>query len=79
MKATVYISSIVALILCMPVLGLAQDTVYDGLDNHLSNLYRLSDAKTLSISPENPTGAKSKGGMATEGTGANASRDLGQG
>jgi hypothetical protein len=63
----------------MPVLGLAQDTVYDGLDNHLSNLYRLSDAKTLSISPENPTGAKSKGGMATEGTGANASRDLGQG
>jgi Protein of unknown function (DUF2961) len=32
----------------------------------------------LSISPENPTGAKGKGGMATEGTGAAVARDLGQ-
>jgi len=47
---------VVALFLCMPVLGLTQEAAYDGLDNHLSNLYRLSDAKTLSISPENPTG-----------------------
>jgi hypothetical protein len=34
--------------------------VYNGLDNHLSSLYRLSHARTLSISPENPTGEKAK-------------------
>ncbi len=44
----------------------------------LGNLPRLSDAKTRSISPENFTGEKGKGGMATEGTGARAARDLGQ-
>lgn len=51
----------------------------DGLGMHLGNLSRLSDAKSRSISPENFTGEKGKGGMATEGTGANAARDLGQG
>ncbi|HWQ91357.1 MAG TPA: glycoside hydrolase family 172 protein [Clostridia bacterium] len=50
-----------------------------GLDTHLSNLYRVSKAKSRSISPENFTGEKGKAGMATEGTGKNASRDLGQG
>ncbi len=35
--------------------------------------------KSRSISAENFTGEKNKGGMATEGTGANAARDLGQG
>jgi D-arabinan exo alpha-(1,3)/(1,5)-arabinofuranosidase (non-reducing end) len=39
----------------------------------------LSDAQTRSISAENPTGEKGKGGMATTGTGAYAARDLGQG
>ena len=34
---------------------------------------------TRSISPENPTGAPGHGGQATEGTGALAGRDLGQG
>ena len=68
-----------ALVLSIPALGMAQQASYDGLDNHLGNLYRLSDAKTFSISPENPTGEKGKGGMATEGTGAKAARDLGQG
>jgi hypothetical protein len=76
MKAIFYVC---AVILCMPVLGSAQNTAYDGLDNNLGNLYRLSDAKTFSISPENLTGEKGKGGMATEGTGAIAARDLGQG
>ncbi len=52
---------------------------FNGLDTHMGNLYRVSDAKTRSISPENFTGEKGKGGMATEGTGKNASRDLGQG
>jgi hypothetical protein len=49
-----------------------------GLDNSLANLYRTSKAKTRSISPENFTGEKGKAGMATEGTGKNAARDLGQ-
>ena len=76
MKATFYI---MMFILCMPALAVAQEAEYDGLDNHLGNLYQLSDAKSRSISPENPTGEKGKGGMATEGTGAHAARDLGQG
>ena len=45
----------------------------------MGGIARLSRAKTRSISAENPTGEKGRGGMATEGTGANASRDLGQG
>lgn len=51
---------------------------FNGIDVNLGNIYRLSNAKTRSISPENFTGEKGKGGMATTGTGANASRDLGQ-
>ncbi len=43
------------------------------------NLSRLSDGVTRSISAENFTGEKGKGGMATTGTGVNCARDLGQG
>ena len=52
---------------------------FNGIETNLGNLFRLSDAKSRSISPENFSGEKGKGGMATEGTGSNASRDLGQG
>ncbi len=52
---------------------------FNGIESGLSNLYRLSDAKTRSISPENFKGEKGKGGMATTGTGSNAARELGQG
>ncbi len=52
---------------------------FDGLAVDLGTLYRLSDAQTRSASPENFTGAKGAGGMATEGTGAGCARDLGQG
>lgn len=52
---------------------------FNGLGMHLGNLSRLSNARTRSISAENPTGAKGQGGMATEGTGAYAARDLGLG
>src|ERR1700712_3248243 len=51
----------------------------NGIDNNMGNIFRLSDAKTRSISPENFNGEKGKGGMATTGTGASASRDLGKG
>jgi len=52
---------------------------FDGLDLNMGNLYRLSEAKTRSISPENFTGEPGRGGMALEGTGAAAAKDLGQG
>ena len=45
----------------------------------MDHLYKLKDAKTRSISPENFTGAKGKGGMSIDGPAANAARDLGQG
>lgn len=52
---------------------------FNGLGMHLGNLSRLSRAKSRSISPENFTGDKGKGGMATDGTGARGARDLGHG
>ena len=56
----------------------AQERPFDGLAVDMSSLYRLSKARTRSISPENFTGEKGKGGLATEGTGKEAARDLGQ-
>jgi len=58
--------------------GCRQSMNFDGLEMGLDNLPRLSYAQTRSVSPENFTGEKGKGGMATEGTGANAARELGQ-
>lgn len=52
---------------------------FNGLGVNLGDLYRLSTAKTRSISPENFSGEPGQGGMATEGTGARAARDLGSG
>jgi len=45
----------------------------------MHQLSTLSTAESRSISPENFTGAKGKGGMAEEGTGAACARDLGPG
>ena len=53
-------------------------TQFNGLNLHLGNLSQLSHAKSRSISAENFNGEKGKGGMATNGTGANAARDLGK-
>jgi hypothetical protein len=52
---------------------------FNGLGCHLGNLAKLSPAQSRSISPENFTGARGEGGRATEGLGAQAARDLGQG
>jgi len=60
---------------------------FNGLEMNMGNLYRLSDAKTRSISPESFTGEKGKAGMANPSdkdktNTANAfyaARDLGQG
>jgi hypothetical protein len=56
-----------------------QKSTYSGLNLGLGNLSRLSHAKTRSISPENFTGEKGKGGMSIDGPAAMAARDLGQG
>lgn len=58
--------------------GIAQQP-FNGIDMNLGNLYRLSNARSRSISPENFSGAKGEGGKATQGTGQHAARDLGQG
>jgi hypothetical protein len=52
---------------------------FNGLGMGLGTLSRLSHAATRSLSAENFKGEKGKGGMSTEGTGAQYSRDLGQG
>jgi len=54
---------------------------FNGLYLNMGNLYKLSDAKSRSISPENFTGEKGKGGMATleEGVAAGPAQELGQG
>jgi hypothetical protein len=52
---------------------------FNGLGMGLGNLSRLSNARTRSISAENFTGEKGKGGMAEEGTGLRFARDLGKG
>ena len=65
----------------------AQKQSFNGLDMTMGNLYRLSNAETRSISPENFTGEKGKGGMANPDYNAprntanatHASRDLGHG
>ncbi len=79
MKKLVLFVSIFALVNLLTSDLLAQESTFNGLNISLGNLSRLSHAKTRSISAENFTGEKGRGGMATEGTGANAARDLGQG
>lgn len=58
-----YLGIVVCLLAWMPACK-QQTRSFDGLDTDLGNLYRLSDAKTRSISAENFTGEKGKGGMA---------------
>ncbi len=79
MKLSVIKKSSLFLLLFSSIL-LAQQP-FNGLNMNLGNLSTLSNAKTRSISPENLTGEKGKGGMATleNGIAAKAARELGQG
>jgi Protein of unknown function (DUF2961) len=69
---------LMAVLICAGVWR-APAAAFNGLDLGIGNLYRTSDAKSRSISPENFTGEKGKAGMATEGNGKHASEELGQG
>ncbi|WP_407353051.1 DUF2961 domain-containing protein [Luteimonas sp. R10] len=58
-----------------------QATPFGGIGGSLGDLMRLSDARTRSISPENRTGEKGRGGMTplAEGSAREAARELGLG
>lgn len=73
MRAYYPILTLVLLALCIPSAS-AQTA-------GMNQLYELKNAQTRSISPENFTGEKGKGGMATleQGNAAKAARELGQG
>ena len=83
MKSKLIVLAITCLI---SSLTFSQST-FNGLDLNMGNLYRMSNAKTRSISPENFTGEKGKGAMArledkdkpNAANAASAARDLGQG
>src|SRR3989339_1157001 len=64
---------------CLIIFPSFSQSTFNGLDMSMGNLSRLSDAKTRSISPENFTGEKGKGGMSTNGASKLSARGLGQG
>jgi hypothetical protein len=69
------------LTLAVSLAGATYAQEFNGLGVNMGNLSRLSKAKTRSISPENFTGEKGKGGMAKigEGSASHAAGELGQG
>src|SRR5450759_5103414 len=78
---------LICLMICfLPFISFSQSK-FNGLEMNMGNLYRISDAKTRSISPENFSGEKGKAGMAdpsdkdkpNTANASNAARDLGQG
>ena len=72
-----------SLVFCLLMFGIyAQKTEhFNGLDMNLGNLYRLSDAKTRSISTENITGQPGQGGRTNLdlGVAGKQARELGVG
>lgn len=69
-------------LLLLSAQSIAQKTDrFNGLDMNLGNLYRISDAKTRSISPENLTGEPGKGGRTElkDGVSGQQARELGIG
>ena len=79
MKTLLHLLMVAVATVCLTSMLRGQSSEFDGLYLNLGNLPRLSHAQTRSMSPENFTGEKGKGGMATEGTGSRAGRELAQG
>lgn len=79
MKTSLNLFALIGAWAWAPLGAFGADAPGNGLDLNLGNLYRVSPAQSRSISAENPSGEPGRGGMATTGTGQNASRDLGQG
>lgn len=75
------------LLICLMASGAFSQQAFNGLETDMGNLFRLSNAQSRSISPENFTGEKGKGGMANPvdkdkvnvANASDAARDLGQG
>lgn len=65
--------------LCLTLAAVAEDAAPGGLVSSLDTIAQLANVQSRSISPENFTGNKGEGGMATNGTGKGAARELGQG
>jgi len=74
----VYIVKLIYLLTCA-ALAVAPLAAQDGVFGSLSTLYRTSNARSRSISPENLTGAKGQAAMAAKGNASRAARELGQG
>ena len=53
--------------------------MFSGIANSMSTMHRLSEAKSRSISAENPTGEPGQGGRAETGVSASCARELGVG
>ncbi|MBI1769942.1 MAG: DUF2961 domain-containing protein [Bacteroidetes bacterium] len=70
------LTTIIAFTFCFHF-GFSQS--FNGLGVGIDNLYRLSKAKSRSISAENPTGEKGRGGMAKDGVASGPAKELGQG
>ena len=78
------LTAALSMLICLPALP---QTSFNGLETNMGNLYRLSDAQSRSISPENFTGEKGKGGTArledkiipNKANSADCAKDLGQG
>lgn len=74
------LAALLSVAICFGVDGVrADDAPFNGIGSSIGNLYRLSNAQTRSISPENFTGEKGKAGMSTNGPARSAARDLGRG
>jgi hypothetical protein len=75
------VAGILLMFACGSLPLVAQTDDFNGLNMNLGTLPNLSSARTRSISPENFTGEKGKGGMAEleKGSASKAAQDLGRG
>ena len=61
MQSKSFVCSFLFILIFSSMNLLGQNERFNGLNMNMGNLYRLSDAETRSISPENFTGEKGKG------------------